>query len=266
MSVTPSPVFRADACANRLVLISGGSKGIGLACAHAFVGVGARVALIGRDRPSLDAAVETLGAARAFGLEHDLSLPDSVDAVLAALESGGETVDVLINSAGSSAAGPFLTLPDRVWEDTFALKIMGTVRLMRAVLPGMIARRAGHIVSIAGNSALGPDATMLPSVMANTTLIALTKALGDAHAADGVRLNCVNPGPTMTGRLRGIIAAAASREQVEPAAIEARLLAKTPSRRFATPDEIAATVVFLCSGIAPNLVGTRLTIDGGATR
>ncbi|BAO89994.1 SDR family oxidoreductase [Caballeronia cordobensis] len=266
MSHTPSPVFRADACANRFVLISGGSKGIGLACAHAFAAAGARVALIGRDRAALDAAVEAIGGARAFGLAHDLSAPDTAEAVLAELAQRGETVDVLVNSAGSSAAGPFLTLPDQAWHDSFALKIMATVRLVRAVLPGMIARQAGHIVSIAGNSALGPDASMLPSVMANATLIALTKALSDAHSADGVRLNCVNPGPTMTGRLRGIIAAAAAREQIEPAAIEARLLAKTPSRRFATPDEIAATVLFLCSGAAPNLVGTQLTIDGGATR
>jgi NAD(P)-dependent dehydrogenase (short-subunit alcohol dehydrogenase family) len=266
MNTTPSPVFRADACANRFVLVSGGSKGIGLACARAFVGAGARVALIGRDRAALDAAVESLGATRALGLAYDLSVPESAGAVLAELEQRGESVDILVNSAGSSAAGPFLTLPDKAWEDSFALKIMATVRLVRAVLPAMVARRAGQIVSIAGNSALSPDAAMLPSIMANATLIALTKALGDAHAADGVRINCVNPGPTMTDRLRGIIAAAAAREQLEPAAIEARLLAKTPSRRFATPDEIAATVLFLCSGIAPNLVGTQLTVDGGATR
>jgi 3-oxoacyl-[acyl-carrier protein] reductase len=250
----------------KVAIVTGGSKGIGLACAKALIHAGARVAIVGRDVSLLKDIEQTLGADRLLGIAQDLSQAGSAAHVVTETLARFGQVDVLVNSAGSSASGPFLTLPDSAWQDSFNLKIMATLRIIREVLPHMIERKQGHVVSIAGNSALQPDATMLPSVMANTTLIALTKALGDSVAEQGVVLNCVSPGPTLTDRLRGIIASKAEHEGVDVATITARMLSKTPSRRFCEPEEIARTVLFLCSGLVSNIVGTNLTVDGGATR
>jgi NAD(P)-dependent dehydrogenase (short-subunit alcohol dehydrogenase family) len=250
----------------KVALVTGGSKGIGLACARALIQAGAQVAVVGRDVGLLKDLEQTLGSTRLLGIAQDLSQADSAARVVNETLTRFGQVDILVNSAGSSASGPFLSLPDSAWQDSFNLKIMATLRVIREILPHMVERKQGNIVSIAGNSALQPDATMLPSVMANTTLIAVTKALADSVAEQGVVLNCVSPGPTLTDRLRGIIATRAAHEGVDTATITARMLSKTPSRRFCEPDEIARTVLFLCSGIAPNLVGTNLTVDGGATR
>jgi 3-oxoacyl-[acyl-carrier protein] reductase len=250
----------------KVAIITGGSKGIGLACAKALNHAGAQVAIVGRDARLLKDIEQTLGADRVLGIPHDLSQAGGAARVVAETLARFGQVDILINSVGSSASGPFLTLPDSAWQDSFDLKVMATLRIIREVLPHMIERKHGHIVSIAGNSALQPEVTMLPSVMANTTLIALTKAVADSVAEHGVLLNCVSPGPTLTDRLRGIIASRAEHEGVPVETITARMLSKTPSRRFCEPDEIARTVLFLCSGAVPNLVGTNLTVDGGATR
>jgi NAD(P)-dependent dehydrogenase (short-subunit alcohol dehydrogenase family) len=107
---------------------------------------------------------------------------------------------------------------------------------------------------------------MLPGVMANTTLIALTKGLSDRHAGEGVLLNCVSPGPTLTQRLSDVIDGVAASEGISRAAAEARLLAQTPTRRFCTPQDVARVVLFLCSPLTRNISGINLTVDGGATR
>lgn len=251
---------------DKVALVTGGSKGIGLACAVALVQAGAKVAIVGRDRALLETFTQKHGADRVLGIAHDLSRSGGAARVAAETLARFGQVDVLINSAGSSASGPFLSLPDSAWQDSFDLKIMATLRMIREILPHMLERERGHIVSIAGNSALHPEATMLPGVMANTTLIAVTKALAHSVAGHGVVLNCVSPGPTLTDRLRGIIEARAEHEGIDTATVTARMLARTPSRRFCEPEEIARTVLFLCSGAVPNLVGTNLTVDGGATR
>jgi NAD(P)-dependent dehydrogenase (short-subunit alcohol dehydrogenase family) len=250
----------------KVAIVTGGSKGIGRACAAALAHAGARVVIVGRDPAVLREVSHDLGPSRVLGLAKDLGHAGNAKAVFAETKARFGQIDILVNSAGSSASGPFLELPDSAWQESFDLKIMATIRLIREVLPHMLERGRGHIVSIAGNSALHPDVAMLPSAMANATLIALTKGIADSVAQRGVTLNSVSPGPTLTGRLRALIATLAEREGVETAAIEARILAKTPSRQFCDPAEIARVVLFLCSGQARNIVGTNLTVDGGATR
>jgi NAD(P)-dependent dehydrogenase (short-subunit alcohol dehydrogenase family) len=250
----------------RIAIVTGGSKGIGLAAARALAASGACVALIGRDARALDAAVGDIGADKALALVHDLSLPGSETAAVQETQARFGRVDLLVNAAGASGGGDFLALPDAVWQQSFDLKIMATIRMIRAVLPLMLAQGWGRVVSIAGNSALHNNAAMLPGAMANTTLIALTKGLSDRHAGEGVLLNCISPGPTLTQRLSDVIDGVAAGEGISRAAAEARLLAQTPTRRFCTPQDIARVVLFLCSPLTRNISGINLTVDGGATR
>jgi 3-oxoacyl-[acyl-carrier protein] reductase len=251
---------------HKVAIVTGGSKGIGFACAKALVEAGARVAIVGRDPAGLDAAATALGPREVMPLAHDLSVAGNEERIVAATLDQFGSLDILVNSAGSSAGGSFSELSDHVWRQSFELKIMSTVRMIRAVLPAMLERGAGRIVSIAGNSGLHHDASMLPGAMANTTLMSLTKGLADEVARCGVVLNCVSPGPTLTERLRGIIDALAAREGVASSVIEARMLAQTPTQRFCEPRDIARAVLFLASGLTRNVCGINLTIDGGATR
>jgi 3-oxoacyl-[acyl-carrier protein] reductase len=249
----------------RVALVSGGSRGIGLACVEALLTAGARVAAIGREQVQLDKLNERFGSEHFLALQGDLTVAGTEEALLERVLERFSRLDILINSAGSSGGGQFVTVPDSVWQASFDLKIMATVRLIRAVLPHMQAAGSGWIVSVAGNSALHHNAQMLPSAMANVTLLSITKGLATQMAPHGLVINCVSPGPTLTDRLRAIFAQRAAEQHLPLATVESLFLSGTPSGQFCQPEDIARSVLFLCSPRNRQVVGINLTVDGGAT-
>ena len=253
----------------RVALITGATGGLGVACARELAGEGARLFLCARTESDLQGLAEGL---REGGCEHvrwqaaDLTSSDAAGGVVAAAEQAFGKIDVLVNCAGASAGGVFWELPDSVWEDSMALKFMATIRMIRAVLPGMIERRYGRIVTLAGNSGREPDPRMLPGAAANAGLLAVTAGLAREVAEQGVVINAVNPGPTRTGRWEGMMEAFAERSGSTPEAEEQHFLNAIPQARLGTPEEIARLVTFLASDAAPHVTGRSITADGGASR
>jgi NAD(P)-dependent dehydrogenase (short-subunit alcohol dehydrogenase family) len=252
----------------KAVLIAGGSAGIGAAAARAFAAEGARVAITGRDTAALAKGAEALRAlgAEALTVTADFTRAGDAEAAVQAAVDGFGRLDVLVVSVGAAQGGLFWTLDDAVWEAAFALKLMGTVRLLRAAAPLMRDQGAGSIVVVVGNNGRQPGARLAPGSAVNAACLAVVKALADELAPHGVRVNAVNPGPTRTRRWDTLMTnlAAGSGRSVEDE--EAKALAPIPLGRINDADEIGRIVAFVASEAGGAMTGTGVTVDGGLTR
>lgn len=254
---------------DKVALITGATGGLGTACARQMAEEGAVVFLTARTTTNLEElALQLRQETRAeIGwLAADLTSSDAAETVVSAARKIFQRIDILVNCAGASAGGLFWEIPDSVWEDSMALKFMATIRMIRAVLPGMIERRYGRIVTLVGNSGREPDPRMLPGAAANAGLLAVTAGLAREVAEHGVVINAVNPGPTRTGRWEGMMESFAARSGKTPAEEERSFLDAIPQKRLGTTGEIARLVAFLASDAAPHVTGRSITADGGAAR
>jgi len=251
-----------------VALVTGASRGLGAASARALAAEGASLFLTARDEALLADVSAELSAAGAEVAFQAADLTDSAAAeqVAAAALARFARLDILVNSAGSSQGGLFREIPDQVWEDSLNLKFMGTLRMIRAVLPAMREQRYGRIVTVVGNTGKQPGPRLLPGSTANAALLALTKGLADEVAAEGITLNAVNPGPTRTERWTGMMESLAQASGKTPAEVEQSFIDKVPNGRLGEPEEIARMIVFLTSKHAGHITGTSITADGGATQ
>jgi NAD(P)-dependent dehydrogenase (short-subunit alcohol dehydrogenase family) len=252
--------------AGRVVLITGGSKGIGLACAQGFGAERARVAISSRSLENLAAAERTL---RACGCEvtavpADLVDPQAAIALVAEIERRLGPVDVLVNSAGAARRYAPENLDMQAWHDAMNAKYFTYVHAMQAVLPGMAARKRGAIVNIVGQGGKVASPAHLPGGSANAALMLLSAGLASAYGGSGIRVNAINPGVTLTDRVTGRFEAEGKVAGTSPD--EARRLGeqKIPLGRYARPEEIAAVAVFLASDRASYVTGANVPMDGGA--
>lgn len=252
----------------RVALVTGGSQGIGVAIARSLAEAGARVAICARGRDRLEAAADEIRGRTGMPvlpIVADCASPADILRLVAEVERRAERIDILVNSAGSARGGSFFELDDEAWERAAALKLLGTIRVCRAVLPGMRRRRSGHIINVIGSGGRQPTLHMMPSGVMNAGLINFTKALGRLVAPDGILVNGVNPGLTATTRLESMLAARANAAGEPVEATRKALLAEVPLGRFVTPEDVAAVVLFLASGAAPAVVGNVIDVDGGRT-
>ena len=253
----------------KVALVTGGNRGLGAACAAMLAAEGARIFLTARNEDKLTetaAEISNTSGAEVGAMAVDLTETGAADAVVEATIKKFGRVDILVNSAGASKGGIFWEVPDQVWQDSFDLKFMATVRMMRAVIPGMRAQGYGRIVSIVGNTGKQPPSTMLPSASANAALLVVTKGLADEVVKDGIIVNAVNPGPTRTERMATIlnnIQQSSGRPMDE---VEKDFVSNIPMKRMGEPEEIARLVTFLASDMAANLTGISITADGGSTK
>ncbi|WP_446830140.1 SDR family NAD(P)-dependent oxidoreductase [Candidatus Foliamicus sp.] len=253
----------------KVALITGATGGLGAACAEQLASEGAKLFLTARtkqDLADLAGGLQSQHGGEVAWRATDLTAPDAAASVAKATASRFGGIDVLVNSAGASAGGVFWEIADGVWEDSMALKFMATVRMIRAVLPGMKERGYGRIVTLAGNSGREPDPRMLPGAAANAALLAVTAGLAREVAQYGIVINAVNPGPTRTSRWEGMMKAFAERSGKTPEQEEQRFLSGIPQGRLAQAAEIARLVAFLASDAAPHVIGRSITADGGASR
>lgn len=251
--------------AGKLALITGGSAGIGLAVARGLLAEGSRVVIVGRSAHRLDEARTACGSDKMSTIAADLAVADGVATALQQLSPIG-VPDILVNCAGAAQGGLFWELSDQVWDDAFALKFMGAIRMLRAIVPMMVQRGSGHVVNVVGNNGRQPHPRLLPGSAANAALLAVTKGLADEVAGSGVVVNAVNPGPTRTGRWTTIMERQSAASGRPVADVEQDHLKQIPSGRLNEADEIARYIIFLCSPLATAAIGTSITIDGGATR
>jgi len=252
---------------DRACAVTGASRGIGAATARVLAAEGARVLLLGRDAEALQAAAAACKRGTATTLVLDVTSPDAGERLLEAAGTVLGGLDVLVNNAGTSEARPLDELADEDWRDQFELHVMAPMRLMRATAPGMADRGWGRIVNVASSAGKRPSLTNAAYSVTKAAQLSLSRVFADTWAPHGVLVNAVAPGPVATplwlapGGLADQSAAAAgiTREQAI-----ARQEAKVPLGRFATEEEVAAVVVFLCSEAAGDVAGAAWSVDGGA--
>jgi NAD(P)-dependent dehydrogenase (short-subunit alcohol dehydrogenase family) len=256
--------------AQQHVLITGGSKGIGLACAEAFLQEGARVTLVSRDPANLKQGADKLntGADRASRIfTVSANLRDAQDAVRAldAAEKHFGPVDVLVNSAGAAKRTPAAELTAEAWQDAMQAKYFTYIHMIDPVVKRMGARQRGVIVNVIGQGGKVASPIHMPGGAANAALMLVTAGMAAAYGSQGVRVTAVNPGLTLTDRLQEGLVAEARAAGISAEEALARSSAKLPLGRIARPEEIADTVVYLASARASYVTGATLAMDGAVT-
>ena len=251
------------------ILITGGSKGIGLACARGFLAEGARVSLVSRDSANLDAARAQLQAAFPAERIHTVAanLRDA-SAALAALDAAQAAfgpVDVLVNSAGAAKRTPAPELTPEAFADAMQAKYFTYIHMITPTLQRMAARGQGAVVNVVGNGGKVASPIHLPGGAANAALMLVSAGMAAAYGGQGIRVNAVNPGLTLTDRLNEGLAAEARLQGISPEQVKAQSVAKIPLGRMAEPEEIANAVLFLASSKASYVTGICMSMDGALT-
>lgn len=243
------------------VLITGASKGIGLACAWAFAREGCSLHLAARSAELLDAAKAAI--ARDCGVAvHTYAMDLSSDAQMRELAAKAGVPDILVNNAGDIPSGPLDAVDDAALRRGFDLKVFGYISLTRALYAKMCERGSGVIVNDIGNSGENWDARYIMGSTGNAALMSFTRALGGVSLDHGVRVVGINPGPVATDRMVKLM----KRRAHDMHGDENRwqeLHKMYPGGRPATAEEVADLTVFLASPRAGYITGTIVTIDGG---
>jgi len=195
----------------------------------------------------------------------DLREPEAPAAVVAAAVAEFGRLDLLVNNAGATRRGDFLTLPESDWEDGFRLKFFGAMRCCRAAWPHLQTSH-GTIVNIVGIGGRTATAEFAIGGAVNAALLNLTKVLADRGVRDGVRVNAINPGSIGTERLQTRLRSFAAERQIDLASAETEMARALGIARFGEPEEIARAVAFLASPQARFCQGAIVDIDGGQTR
>ena len=234
-----------------VAIVTGGASGIGAAIAAALTD--------GRGRRSPCSIVNTDGVPdTALAIRTDVASDESVRSAVAEVAERLGGIDIVINNAGIGAAGTIADHTDDEWRRVFEINVLGLVRVTRAALPWLRKSSAAAVVntaSIAATAGLPQRAIYSASKGA---VVALTKAMAADHLADGIRVNCVNPGTADTPWVQRLLAAAD-----DPAAERAALEARQPHGRLVSADEVAGAVLYLASPRSRSTTGTALAVDGG---
>jgi NAD(P)-dependent dehydrogenase (short-subunit alcohol dehydrogenase family) len=244
----------------KTALITGASKGIGLACAEVLAAEGCALHLAARNGAAMQEAKARLEAEYKVPVTiHALDL-SSTGAMLQLVQAAPE-IDILVNNAGDIPAGSLAVVSDEAIRAGFDLKVFGYITLAREYYPRMKGRD-GVIINVIGNSGENWDASYFAGSTGNAALMAFTKAIGGASLNDGIRVVGINPGPVATDRMLKIM----KRKAIDMLGDEARweeLFDKYPGKRPATAEEVAWLTAFLASPRAGYITGTIVTIDGG---
>lgn len=246
---------------SKVVLVTGGSKGIGLACALAFAAEGARIAICSRSRDNIDKARAKIS--QAFGVVADLVDGASAERAIEAVEARLGPIDILVNSAGAAKRTPPDELNPAIWREAFDAKFFSYINVIDPVVKRMAKRGSGVVVSIIGLGGKVASSTHLAGGSANAALMLATAGLGATYAGKGVRVVGVSPSLTETDRVAEGFAADARLANISVDEARRRAVAKLPSGRMATAEEIADAVVFLASAKAGYITGVTLSMDGG---
>jgi NAD(P)-dependent dehydrogenase (short-subunit alcohol dehydrogenase family) len=245
----------------KVILVTGGSKGIGLACALAFAAEGAEIAICSRSRDNVERARVDLK--EAFGIVADLTDAAAASKMIDAVEDRLGPVDVLVSCAGAAKRTPPDSLSPQAWREAFDAKFFSYINVVDPMVKRMAKRGSGVIVNVIGTGGKVASATHLAGGSANAALMLATAGLGAAYARNGVRVVGVSPGLTETGRVAEGLAADARLANIGLDEARRRSVERIPIGRMASPHEIADAVMFLASMKASYITGVTLSMDGG---
>jgi len=258
--------MKIDLTGKRAV-VTGSTAGIGLATAAGLAEAGAEVVLNGRTQRRVDDAVARLsGKGKVWGVAADVGSPEGCDALLRA----APRCDILVNNAGIFEPKGFFELSDADWAYFFEVNVMSGVRLSRAYAPAMRDAGWGRIVFVSSESALQIPAEMIHYGTTKTAQLSVARGLAETLAATGVTVNSVLPGPTRSEGVEVFVSSLAKREGKTFEQVEKEFFEKTrPTsllKRFATTEEVANMIVYLCSPQASATTGAAVRVDGGVVR
>lgn len=244
---------------DKRILITGGSKGIGLATAEAFAREGSNLILVARSEDDLLTARTSLSSNHDVGIEtisSDLSTPAGIETVTQAVTS----VDVVVNNAGAIPPGSLLDVSAEKWRKAWDLKVTGYIDLTRS-LYSKLPKPGGVIVNIIGSAGENPSKDYICGSTGNAALMMFTRSFARQARTDGVRIAGINPGPVLTDRFRMLLQTEAERRFSDPSRWK-ELMQDLPFSRAAAPREIADAAAFLASARSGYTTGSVLTIDG----
>jgi NAD(P)-dependent dehydrogenase (short-subunit alcohol dehydrogenase family) len=255
---------------NKTALVTGSTAGIGFAIALALVQEGATVVLNGRTPNRVAEAVQKIKlicpSAQLIPVPADLSEKQGIEALLREVP----TVDILVNNFGVYEVKPFAEISDEDWLHFFEANVLSGVRLSRHYLQTMLKKDWGRIIFISSESGLQIPAEMIHYGVTKTAQLALSRGIAETLAGTQVTANCVLPGPTQSEGVKQFVDNLAAQQNKKPEEIEAEFfMTMRPTsllKRFITPDEVAALVVFLCSPVSAGTNGAALRVDGGVVR
>ena len=245
---------------NRVIVITGGGGGIGGATARRFAAKGGRIAVLDRDKEAAARTVAQIeaegGTARAYGC--DITDRPGVDAVIAAVEAELGPIDVLVNNAGWDVFRPFLATSPEDWQRLIAINLTGALHMHHAVLPGMVARKAGRVVNIASDAARVGSSGEAVYAACKAGLVAFSKTLAREHARDGITFNVVCPGPTQTALFEDYKKGAGNADKLAEA-----FRRSIPLGRIGDPEDLPGAITFFASDAAGYITGQVLSVSGG---
>jgi NAD(P)-dependent dehydrogenase (short-subunit alcohol dehydrogenase family) len=261
--------------AGRASVGTGASRGIGRETARILCAEGASVLLVARGADELAEATEECRSAAALGgiaaaLALDVTDADAGARIVSECERSFGKLDVLVNNAGTARHRELSDVPEEDWYAAWELNVMAPLRLIRAATPGMVERGWGRVVNVASSAGKRPSAHMPEYSVAKAAELSLSRLFADRHAADGVLVNAICPGPTKSelwmdeGGLLDQTQQLAGHESREQAL--AATGAGRPIGRLAESEEVAAAIVFLCSERASYVAGAAWSVDGGTVQ
>ena len=252
---------------NKVAIVTGASRGIGRAIALKLAEDGAAVMLAARNAELLKEAgaeIESKGGKAAW-LSLDLRKPGApallVEKTIAVLSG----IDIVVNNAGATKRGDFLTLSEEDWTDGFALKFFGAVRLVRAAW-SILKQRKGSVVNIAGVGGWTPGTQFTIGGSVNAAMLSFTKAMADMGVRDGVQVNAINPGAVRTARLVTRLQTLSKEKGISAAEAEALMVADSGITKIGEPGDVANLVAFMVSPQNRYLHGALIDLDGGTTK
>src|SRR5688572_4034805 len=251
----------------KTAIVTGSSRGIGRAIALRLAREGARVVLCARTSATLDDVVREIGGAsgKAAAIALDLRHVDAANRLVDFTIKTFGSIDIVVNNAGATRRGEFVKLTDEDWEDSFALKFFGAVRITRESWPHL-KKNKGSVLFVSGAGGRTPGPEFAAGGAVNAGLLSLTKALAEAGIRDGVQVNAVNPGAVRTDRLKNRLETLAREQGIDLSVAERRFIEASGVTRIGEPEDIAAMVAFVVGPEGRFLQGSLIDMDGGATK
>jgi 3-oxoacyl-[acyl-carrier protein] reductase len=247
----------------KVAIVTGGSKGIGLAVARAFATAGARVAIVARGADALQAARLSLGTEGLAVRDYvcDVSKADDIGSAHQRIVSDFGQVDVLVNNAGTSRAMAFETVTDEIWQEDLDLKLFAAIRMSRLVWPGMKARRFGRIINVLNTGAKAPPARSTPTSVSRAAGMALTKAMASEGGEHNILVNALLVGLIVSDQWVRKHATTTTGESFDD--FTSNMAQGIPLGRMGSAEEFANLACFLASDLGSYITGTAINVDGG---